>query len=95
MEPADWHQYIAPGVFILAMLVMFWWIVVRPSQVRQRKHQDLIEGLMPGDDVITVGGIHGKITKVGDDSVEIAIARDVTIKLERRAIRRLRKQEDF
>ena len=95
MEPADWHQYIAPAVFILAMLIMFWRIVVRPSQVRQRKHQDLVQGLMPGDDVITVGGIYGKITKVGDDSVEISIARDVTVKLDRRAIRRLQKQEDF
>lgn len=94
-ENIDWRQFVAPAVFMLGLLVMFWWIVIRPTQSRQKKHQDLVKALAPGDDVITVGGIYGKIVKVHDKNIDVEIAQGVTITLDRRAIRRLQEQEDF
>lgn len=94
-EGIEWQQLAAPAVFIVAMLVMFWWVVIRPTQTRQKKHKDLVDSLMPGDDIITVGGVHGRVTRAGDNSLDVEIAKGVTITLDRRAVRRLREQEDF
>ena len=94
-ETADWQQFLPPALFILVMLGMFWWIVIKPTQSRQKKHQQLIKDLVEGDGVVTVGGIHGTIRRVRDDTLEVEIADGTRVTLERRAVRRLKTQEDF
>jgi preprotein translocase subunit YajC len=91
----NWQQLAAPLVFIVLILGMFYWVVIRPTQVRQKKHQDLVKGLELGDRVVTVGGIYGKVVNLGEDSVGIEIAKGITVTFDRRAIRRLRDEEDF
>lgn len=94
-EPVEWHSLVAPIVFLVALLVMFWLIVIRPTNVRQRKHKELIESIVPGDKVLTVGGIYGKITTVGEKSLGLEIAKGITIRIDRRAVRRRQDEEDF
>ncbi|NSW54384.1 MAG: preprotein translocase subunit YajC [Armatimonadetes bacterium] len=95
MEQGNIGQLLIPLAFMIAMLVIFWIIVVRPTQGRQRKHQELVQGIMPGDSIITVGGIFGKVVSVRDKTIDLEIAKGTTITLDRRAIRRLQSQEDF
>ena len=84
----NWTRLIPPLVFMAAMLLLFWYIIVIPTKKRQKAHQELIVSLNQGDEIITAGGIHGRITKVREDTVEVEVAPNVRIKLDRRAIRR-------
>ncbi|MEL6219543.1 MAG: preprotein translocase subunit YajC [Pseudomonadota bacterium] len=67
--------------FIL-MFVIFYFFLIRPQQKRMKEHRKMVENLRRGDQVITAGGIYGKVTKVTDeDEVRVQIADGVEIKL--------------
>ena len=95
MEDPSLQQILVPFAFMVALLVLFWLVVVRPTHMRQKKHLDLVRSLMPGDGIITVGGIHGTVRKVNDSLIEVEIAPNTVVTLDRRAVRRLQGQEDF
>ena len=95
MEQPGLPQLLIPLAFMLAMLAIFWFVVIRPTQGRQKKHQQLVQGIMPGDQIITVGGIHGKVVSLKDKTIDIEVSKDTVLTLDRRAIRRLQSQEDF
>lgn len=95
MQGANLQQLVPALIFVVLMLVMFYWVVIRPTQVRQKRHQDMVARLKVGDRVITVGGIYGKIVNVSDKSLGIEIAKGITVTFDRRAIRRLQDEEDF
>ena len=56
---------------LLAIFVIFYLIVMRPQQRRVKEHRDTIEAVKKGDEVVTNGGHIGKVTKVGDNEVEV------------------------
>ena len=67
--------------FIL-MFVIFYFLLIRPQQKRMKEHKKMVENLRRGDQVITAGGIHGKVTKVGqEDEAELQIADGVKIRI--------------
>lgn len=62
---------------IIMMVIMFavlWFLMVRPQMKKAKEHKALLEGLTKGDEVVTQGGIAGRVTKVGDNYVSIEIA---------------------
>ena len=62
---------------IIMMVIMFavlWFLMVRPQMKKAKEHKSLLEGLAKGDEVITQGGIAGRITKVGELYVNVEIA---------------------
>jgi preprotein translocase subunit YajC len=62
------------------MLVIFYFLMFRPQQKRQKQHQEMIKNVRKGDTVITNGGLVGKVTKVIDDEkVEVELASDVRV----------------
>src|SRR5690554_6914667 len=56
-------------IFLGGFLVIFYFLLWRPQSKRQKEHKNLISGLAKGDEVVTAGGILGKVTKVTDDFV--------------------------
>jgi preprotein translocase subunit YajC len=75
--------------FVLPMLlimVLFYFLMIRPAQTRQKKVTEMLKGLKNGDKVITNGGIYGTIVGIEDDAVQLRIAEQVKIKLSRSAI---------
>jgi preprotein translocase subunit YajC len=81
---------ILPGlVLMILMLVMFWWTIVRPAKQRQESHQKLVDAVKEGDEIVTAGGIYGRITKLRDKWIELEVAQGVRIKFDRRTIRRI------
>jgi preprotein translocase subunit YajC len=63
------------------MLVIFYFLMFRPQQKRQKQHQEMIKNIRKGDTVITNGGLVGKVTKVVDDEqVEVELAPDVRVR---------------
>ena len=77
------------GVMIVIFAV-FWFLLIRPQQKRQKEHKKMIDGLTVGDEVITAGGICGKILAADDNYINLQIAeveeKPVTITFQRLAI---------
>ena len=69
---------IAPWLLIF---VIFYVLMIRPQQRRVKEHQAAIAAVKKGDDVITGGGIRGRVTKVSDDEAEVEIASGVRIRV--------------
>ena len=71
---------------IVGMVLIFWFLIIRPQMKRQKEHQQKVAGLKKGDQVVTQGGLVGKIAKVDDDFVHIDLAKDVRVKAVRHTI---------
>lgn len=80
------------GNFLTALLpfilvfVIFYLLIIRPSRSRQKKHQQMVEQLKPGDKVITSGGIYGTVMGVQQNKLELKIAANVKIDISKNAI---------
>jgi preprotein translocase subunit YajC len=81
--PVDLIAQLAPLLFIM---VLFYFVLIRPQQKRQKQHQQLISNLKTGDKVITSAGIHGLIANVKETTVLLKIADNVKIEVDRSAI---------
>jgi preprotein translocase subunit YajC len=79
---SPWLQLI-PFVLVLAI---FYFIILLPMKRKQQKVSDFLQGLKVGDRVITTGGIHGQITRLGEQTVQLQIADKVRIDVSRAAI---------
>ncbi|MBD9415547.1 MULTISPECIES: preprotein translocase subunit YajC [unclassified Pseudomonas] len=73
-------------VFLIGFLVIFYLMIWRPQAKRAKEHKNLLGGLQKGDEVVTSGGIVGKVTKVTDDFVVVEIADNVELKFQKQAI---------
>jgi len=76
--PASLIIGIAPWLLIF---VIFYLLMIRPQQRRVKEHQAAIAAVKKGDEVITGGGVRGRVTKVGDDEVEVEIAQGVRVRV--------------
>ena len=79
---SPWLQLI-PFALVLAI---FYFIILLPMKRKQQKIQQFVDGLKVGDKVITTGGIHGQITRLGDVSIQLQIADKVRVEVARAAI---------
>ncbi len=71
---------------LIALLAVFYFLILRPQQKRSKEHRTMMEALQKGDEVVTIGGILGKVTKVGDENVEIEIADNVVVQVQKPAV---------
>ena len=62
------------------MIAIFWFLIIRPQMKRQKEHQERVAGLKKGDQVVTQGGLVGKVVKVDDTYAEIELAPNVKVK---------------
>ncbi len=66
---------------LLLIFVVFYMFLIRPQQKRAKEHEAKINAVQKNDDVVTAGGLMGKVTKVADDYVEVEIAPNVRVKV--------------
>ena len=71
---------------LIAMLAIFYFILVLPMKKKQQKVQAFLQALKEGDRVVTSGGLFGTITKLKDDSIQLQIAQNVKVDISRAAI---------
>ena len=75
------------AIFPFAILfVVFYFLLIRPQQKRAKEHQQMTNGLGKGDEVTTQGGLYGRIVEAGNDHVELQLADNVQVKVQRAAI---------
>jgi preprotein translocase subunit YajC len=80
-------RYVDPiFLFFLVMLVFLYLLLVRPQRQQAKRHQEMLQNLSIGDEVITAGGIYGEVTAIDDERVQLEIDADVRIAVARRAI---------
>lgn len=73
-------------VFLVGFLVIFYLMIWRPQAKRAKEHKNLLGNLQKGDEVVTSGGIAGKVNKVSDDFVVIEVSDTVELKIQKAAI---------
>ena len=71
---------------LVGMALIFWFLIIRPQMKRQKEHQQKVQSMKRGDQVVTGGGIVGKVTKVDDAYVELEIAQGVKVKVVKQTI---------
>jgi len=76
------------GTFIplILIVVIFWFLLIRPQMKRNKQHRELVAGLANGDEIITAGGMLGKVTAVGESFVTVKLADDVEISLQKHSV---------
>ena len=68
---------------MLLIFLIFYFLLIRPQQRRQRELETMIKGLEKGDQVVTAGGLHGKVVGITDDVLTLEIAQNVRVKVSR------------
>ena len=71
---------------LIIIFVIFYFLLIRPQQKKSKAHKQMVEGLSKGDEVITGGGIVGRITDVKDDFVTVEVAEGVRVRTQRVAV---------
>ena len=84
--PATPQQGLLSFLPLIALFVVFYFFLIRPQMRRQREHQDLVKNLQKGDEVVTNGGLLGRITEVSDTFLKVEVAKNVEVRVQRQAI---------
>ncbi len=73
-------------IYVVAFIAIFYFMAIRPQQRQRKAHQALLSALKKGDRIITASGIYGTVKRVEENIVVVEIAKGVTIKISRRAV---------
>jgi len=71
---------------LVLMFVVLYFIMIRPQMKKQKEHKAMVEALAKGDEVVTAGGMLGKVSKVGDNFIGVEVADGVEIQMQRQAV---------
>jgi preprotein translocase subunit YajC len=71
---------------IILMFVVLYFVMIRPQMKRQKEQKSMLDALAKGDEVITAGGIAGKVTKVTDSFVSVEVSNGVDIQIQKSAV---------
>ena len=81
-------------VFLVLLVGVFYFMLIRPQKRRVEEHRRLIESIGNGDEVVTIGGIFGTIQRLGSDDVEIEVAPGTNVRILKSAIARKLTEDD-
>ncbi|MDJ0654324.1 MAG: preprotein translocase subunit YajC [Xanthomonadales bacterium] len=73
-------------IMLLVFVAIFYFLLIRPQMKRQKEHRSMVEALSKGDEVVTNGGVLGKIVDVGDAFLTVEIANNIQIKVQKHAV---------
>jgi len=89
--PAGWRDVFgSPMILFMVVIVLFFFMMSRSNKRQQREREEMLKAIKAKDDVITVGGLHGRVVQITDDTVVLRIDsdKDVKITITRAAISR-------
>jgi preprotein translocase subunit YajC len=79
-------QQAAPLVLWIAIFAVFYFMLIRPQQLQQRRHREMLGRLKKGDRVLTRGGLYGVVLEVKDNNLMLELAQNVRVRAERSAV---------
>ena len=71
---------------LVVIVVVFFFLMIRPQMKKQKEHSAMIAALAKGDEVVTTGGLLGKVTSLSENSIGLQIANDVEVQVQRGAV---------
>ena len=71
---------------LVLMFVVLYFVMIRPQMKRQKEHKAMIDALAKGDDIAPAGGLLGKVTKLGDNTLRLEVSAGVEVQLQRSAV---------
>ncbi|MGV0958812.1 MAG: preprotein translocase subunit YajC [Limnohabitans sp.] len=71
---------------LLLMFAVLYFVMIRPQMKKQKEHRAMIDALAKGDEVVTAGGLLGKVCKIGDSNIGVEIAAGVEVQMQRSAV---------
>ncbi len=78
------------GLFGLAfpvlILVLFYFLLIRPQQKRVKEHKEMVEGIKKGDEIVTAGGLGGTVVNVGEAFVTVKIAENTEVRVQKQSV---------
>ena len=80
----------SPGIMtflpMIALFAVFYFLLIRPQQKRQKEHRTMVSELAKGDEIVTMGGMLGKIISVGDNFLTVNVAKDTEVKIQKASV---------
>jgi len=76
-------------IIIIGMFALLYFLMIRPQMKRAKEHRQMTEALQKGDEVVTTGGVLGKITQIGEAYISIQIAPNTEVQVQRTAVQTL------
>lgn len=73
-------------IMIIAMIVIFYFFMIRPQSKKQKEIKKAREAMQKGDNVVTAGGIHGRIKEISDSTILIEVAQGVCLKVDKASV---------
>ena len=71
---------------LVLMFVVLYFVMIRPQMKKQKEHKTMVEALAKGDEVVTAGGLLGRVSKIGDAFISVEIANGVEVQLQRGSV---------
>jgi len=82
-------------IWILVFFGIFYFLAIRPQRRQRQQHSEMVSMLKKGDEVLTIGGMYGTITKIGDDWVELEVAKRTRVRYLKRAVSSITSVEEI
>ena len=73
-------------LLLIGFMVLIYFLMIRPENKRRKSHQDMLSSIEVGDEIVTSGGIMGKVTKVSEQFLEVSVANNVKLKVQNTAV---------
>jgi len=81
-------------IYIAIFFAIIYFLMIRPQQKQQKKRKEMLEELRVGDDIVTIGGVHGTVTKLREDYITVKIADKVEVDFDKVAVGYIKGKED-
>jgi len=85
-QPAQEPSLLASLLPLVFIVVIFWLLIIRPQMKRNKQHRELVANLAEGDEVVSTGGLLGRITEVGDNFIQVQLADGVEVKMQKNSV---------
>ena len=76
-------------IYFVAIIAIIYFLLIRPQKKRTKQHNDMVNNLTIGVEVVSIGGIHGEVSRIKDDTIWMKVSNNVEIELEKSAIGRI------
>ena len=73
-------------LFPILLIVVFYFLLIRPQQKRAKEHKQMVQALKKGDEVVTGGGVLGRITDVGDNFIQLEVSDGVQFRVQKQSV---------
>ncbi|WP_026340643.1 preprotein translocase subunit YajC [Thioalkalivibrio sp. ALJT] len=73
-------------IMIVIFFAIMYFLIIRPQSKRAKEHRNMVDALSKGDEIVTNGGVAGKITEVSDDFIKVDVAEGVNVVVQRQSV---------